>query len=368
MLAPHPGGKGPLPKHTPVLVESMRRLGCEVDVEPWGFRNDEESLARKLWDRARDVLSISREARRGDYDVLVVKTGHDWRTLTRDIPLLLATRGAARRQVVQFHGSSPDRLLSDGHRAFKAASRVLVSLCDAIMVLSQDEEQGWREFSGSRDIYVVANPLVPRSSGGEVRRTTEPPSNAHSEDQLILFVGRLTREKGVYELLEAAAQLHHEHPDWHWRLVLAGVGPELPALRLLSEELGLASRVEFAGYLTGEQLDSLYERASMFVLPSYLEGFPTVVTEAMSAGLPIVTTGIRGVADHLEDGTNALFVEPRDPVGLFRAFERLLQDRPLQESMAQANREKVKIFAPETVGLQYVSTLWTILEERATDA
>jgi glycosyltransferase involved in cell wall biosynthesis len=96
------------------------------------------------------------------------------------------------------------------------------------------------------------------------------------------------------------------------------------------------------------------------VLPTYAEGFPTVITEAMSAGLPIITTGIRGAADRLEDGTNALFVRPRDSVGLFKAMERLLQDGALRSMMSEANIERVRVFSPDVVGQEYVSTLLAI--------
>lgn len=361
MLAPYLGGKGPLPKHTPVLVDSLRRLGCEVTVQTWGYRDEFESLARKIWDRGRDVLLLRRLAERGGYDVIVVKTGHDWRTLTRDIPLLLATRGMSCKQVLQFHGSSPESLLAPGHRIFKSASRLLIRLSDAVMVLSRAEEKAWNEFYPSRDVYVVANPLVPRSEAGASVGGAACPAASDCEPPMILFVGRLTRAKGLFELLEAARLLQAEHPDIPWRLVIAGEGPDSAALQSLSEQSGLADRVEFPGYLVGEQLDAAYRAASVFVLPSYAEGFPTVVTEAMAAGLPIVATSIRGLIDYLEDGVNALFVEPRDALGLYHALARLLQDEDLRRSMGRANRERVKIFEPDAVGSRYLSTLEAIL-------
>jgi glycosyltransferase involved in cell wall biosynthesis len=363
VLAPHPEGKGPLPKHTPVLVDSMRRLGCEVTLRTWGHRADQESFVRKLWDRAGDVVRIRQVAAQGHFDVIVVKTGHDWKTLTRDIPLLLATRGKAAKQVIQFHGSSPEVLLRPGRRTFKAASRFLVSRCDAIMVLSTEEARDWGRFCGQRDIYVVANPMVQRQVEGQAEsdRSSSPPSGV--ESHTILFVGRLTRAKGLYELMDAVHLLRSKHPDLPWRLVIAGEGPDSAPLHLLAQDLGLNGRVEFPGYVEGGRLDALYRSSSLFVLPSYSEGFPTVITEAMAAGLPIVATGIRGIVDHLEEGVNALFVEPRDSLGLYLALERLLRDEELRRTMSAANREKVKVFEPDAVGSQYVSTLTTILSK-----
>jgi glycosyltransferase involved in cell wall biosynthesis len=339
----------------------MQRFGCEVTVERWGHRDEQESLFRKLWDRSIDLIWVRRVARGGRYDVIVIKTHHDWRTLTRDIPLLLATRGVARKQVIQFQGSNPDLLMKRGHRAFKVASRILVSLSDAMMVLSKEEQRDWMRFSGSRQVYVVANPLVPRataadSPGGDIGEVLGAPLDG----PILLFVGRLVRAKGIYELVEAAAQLQIEHPGWPWCLVMAGDGPEADALRGRIEALGLAHRTHLVGYLDEGPLHSLYRHATVLVLPTYAEGFPTVITEAMSAGLPIITTGIRGAADRLEDGTNALFVRPRDSVGLFKAMERLLQDGALRSMMSEANIERVRVFSPDVVGQEYVSTLLAI--------
>ena len=363
ILAPYPLGRGPLPKHTPVLVDSLRRLGCQVTLETWGHRADQESLARKLWDRAGDVLRIRRVAAQGHYDVIVVKTGHDWKTLTRDIPMLLATRRKAATQVIQFHGSSPEVLLRPGRRCFKSASRFLVKRCDAMMVLSTEEQRDWKRFQGESDVYVVANPMVTRPVDGGADPEGASLQLPASGSPTILFVGRLTRAKGLYELMDAAQLLRSKHPDLQWRMVIAGEGPDSAALGALSQELGLDDRVEFPGYVEGGRLDALYLSSSVFVLPSYSEGFPTVITEAMAAGLPVVATGIRGIVDHLEDGVNALFVEPRDSLGLCGALERLLLDEELRRAMSLANRERVKTFEPDAVGSQYLSTLRTILKK-----
>jgi glycosyltransferase involved in cell wall biosynthesis len=77
----------------------------------------------------------------------------------------------------------------------------------------------------------------------------------------------------------------------------------------------------------------------------------------MSAGLPIITTKTRGIADHLDEGTNAIFVPPRDSAALSRALERILDDALLRKRMAEANRKKVDEFAPSRVAAHYLDTL-----------
>ena len=95
-----------------------------------------------------------------------------------------------------------------------------------------------------------------------------------------------------------------------------------------------------------------------FVLPTYFaEGFPLSVMEAMGHGLPIITTPIRGCADYLSDGENALFVPARDPAALARAVERLLGDDALRARMSAANLARVADFAPARVMPHYADIL-----------
>jgi glycosyltransferase involved in cell wall biosynthesis len=111
------------------------------------------------------------------------------------------------------------------------------------------------------------------------------------------------------------------------------------------------------GHLSGSELSHEYRVATIFVLPSWSEGFPTVLAEAMDAGLPIVTTRIHGAADHLIAGENALFVERRDVNGLASALIMLLEDRDLRARMASANRERIRIFEPRVVAAEYLHVL-----------
>ena len=169
---------------------------------------------------------------------------------------------------------------------------------------------------------------------------------------MLLFVGRLMPEKGILDLLDAFRAVVERTGC---RLMVCGSGPLEGEVRRRVAQHGLDSHVTIRGYLTGEDLVAAYRDADVFVLPTYWgEGFPTVIGEAMGAGLPIVTTRIRGVADLLEEGTNALFVPPRDPDALACALLRLTEHPSLRDRMSTANREKIKAFAPDIVARQYL--------------
>jgi glycosyltransferase involved in cell wall biosynthesis len=145
--------------------------------------------------------------------------------------------------------------------------------------------------------------------------------------------------------------------------MIAGVGPAQDDVSRRIALLGLARDVEMLGYVTGDALDRVYRSADVFVLPSYREGFPLSVMEAMGYGLPVVTTPIRGCVDHLVPDVNALFVPPRDPEALAERLLQLLDDDALRRRMAAANLAKVGEFAPDAVIPRYEQILRSVASD-----
>ena len=345
MLVQRPTARGPIPKHTAHLVSALRSLGCDVVTRPWGQHRMGESLVTKVAKRFRDVLSVHRALRSEKFDVAVVKTAHDWQTLLRDIPVVLVIRRKCRPIVLQFHGSFP-LLAEQGGRAFRAVTMLLLHLIDAVMVLSTEEQRQWRALHPRLPIFTVKNPYVPAAGAARTHPRDQQPR--------ALFVGRLIEEKGVFDLLEAFSAVHKR---LRCQLVIAGEGPEEQKLRSRVSTLGIQDDVAFVGHVSGETLRTLYMEATFLAFPSWAEGFPTVLAEAMDAGLPIVTTRIRGAADHLIAEENALFVEPHDIEALTSAMLRLCLEGELRDRMAAANPQRVRIFEPEIVAAEYLSVL-----------
>jgi glycosyltransferase involved in cell wall biosynthesis len=356
VLAPRLTVRGPLPKLTPVLVEALRRRGCEVELLPWGRRFEGERLPSKLLSRARDVARARRAVVRGGFPIVVVHTSHDWLTLSRDLVLTRALVWQGRVVVLQFHGSQSPRLVAAGSWLFKRATAALLAAADGILVLSREEQAEWQRFRPRTRVYVVRNPLpdLP-AAGGEVDESVP-------DEPIVLCVSRLLEGKGVLELVRACAIVREHVPC---RLVFAGEGPELERIRALAEELGMEGSVDLVGYLQDKELATMYRQATVFVLPTALsEGFPMAVMEAMAAGLPIVTTPSRGSADHLEEGRHALFAPARDPEALADRITRLLQDDDLREGMREANRTRARRFEADEVAAEYHATLVEVARSR----
>ncbi len=146
-----------------------------------------------------------------------------------------------------------------------------------------------------------------------VAEEAEPPS--------VLYAGRLSAEKGVLDLVEAADG---------FPLVVAGDGP-------LREQVPGA-----LGFVEHEQLEQLYARAAVVACPSYREGFGVVCAEAMAHGRAVVASAVGGFLDLVEDGETGILVPPGDVAALREALRRLLADAELRRRMGEAGRARIR--------------------------
>jgi glycosyltransferase involved in cell wall biosynthesis len=152
----------------------------------------------------------------------------------------------------------------------------------------------------------------------------------------LLCVAALSRRKGHRVLLEAL----RDSPGV--RLTLAGDGPERGALEALAAELGVADRVAFLGAVAHDRVPGLYAAADAFCLPSFAEGLPTVLMEAMACGLPVVATNVMGTAELVEDGVSGFVVPPARADLIADALRELAGDLELRARMGAASRARVE--------------------------
>jgi glycosyltransferase involved in cell wall biosynthesis len=164
---------------------------------------------------------------------------------------------------------------------------------------------------------------------------------------IVLFLGRLERRKGIFDLLDAIAALRAHIPDL--RLVCAGDG-DLGSVARYAERLGIEDAVSLPGWVGPAEKQSLMNLAAVYVLPSYAEGLPVSLLEAMASGLPVAATSVGGIPDVVADGINGFLFAPGDSAMLQRLLRRLMHDAELGKRMALAARETVRLrFSAERV-------------------
>lgn len=173
----------------------------------------------------------------------------------------------------------------------------------------------------SPDLY--AAPPEARAAGGPVE---------------LLFVGRLARVKGLLVLFEALRCMESVPPV---RVTLIGDGPERALLERAAADLG--DRVRFLGYRSQAEVAEELRRTDAFVLPSFAEGVPVVLMEALAAGVPVIATRVAGMSELVEDGVSGQLVPPGDAESLARAIAGMAElDPTMRARMGRAGRDCVR--------------------------
>jgi len=148
-----------------------------------------------------------------------------------------------------------------------------------------------------------------------------------------LFVGWLEEKKGIFELLETCRNLSKSRV---FELTIVGEGNASESARRIVSEYGLDDRVTFRGWLAGSELEQVFVDADIFVLPSWAEGLPNVMIEAMAAKLAVVISEVGNIPDMVRDGEEALLIPPRNVAALQLALTNVIDNKILRRNMAEA--------------------------------
>lgn len=197
----------------------------------------------------------------------------------------------------------------------------LIQASDIVTTVSRSVAQELEEYHlNSDEVIVVGN-------GVDEKFFFPKQKKSENNNKYVMFAGRIDREKGLFDLVECGRYICSKRSDVFF--IVAGNGRDLNRLRRKTRKVGLQDRFIFLGQVDKNQLVKLYQNAAIFVLPSYHEGLPGVLLEAMSCGLPIVATDVRGNRDLISDGKNGIIVPPRNPKKLAGAILTLLNDEQL---------------------------------------
>lgn len=219
--------------------------------------------------------------------------------------------------------------------AQRLASRQL-NAATAVLVLSESWRKYVRSIAPDARIVVLPNYVdIPASRIAAERHSHEKAFGRID----VLFLGIVGERKGSYDLLRAFALTVREEPRLH--LSIGGNG-EIEKAEALARELGLERHVDFLGWVGGEDKQRLMAEADIFVLPSYNEGLPVSVLEAMAWGIPVLTTPVGGIPELVVHGVNGFLVPPGDVQALQGQLLALARDKQLRAAAGLAGREAIR--------------------------
>jgi glycogen(starch) synthase len=230
--------------------------------------------------------------------------------------------------IVAFHGSWPtvDFGAADGLTTRVLGRSAWVTACSR---------------SALDDLLAAAPPLADRASvilnGLDPGFDGEPPEPPPGPP-VLLCAARIVQDKGFDVAIDALAAVRQTHPDA--RLLIAGDGPALGALRERAARHGLEQRVEFLGWISPTEIEALLARASIVLVPSRLEGFGLIALEAALMARPVIASDVGGLHEVVQDGVTGVLVAPEDVAAMSAAVTRLLSDPETARAVGRAGRAR----------------------------
>ena len=264
-----------------------------------------------------------------------INTSLNRRAYWRDLAYLAVSKTLGARVVYQVHGGELPQRFFAGSKLLTAFLRSTLKMPDLVLVLAQVELEAYRNFVPEQRVVALPNGIDCRPYGAI------PTVQAEAGQPLrLVYIGRLAREKGLYEMLQGFRLAHELGVDA--RLVIAGSGAEEARLRRYAQALGVASRTCFVGPVFGNDKVKLLAGADVMILPSYSEGLPYALLESMAAGIPVIATPVGAIPDVMTDGIHGFLVPPRDGKSIAESLAILAADRERLSWMSRACRRRVR--------------------------
>lgn len=217
--------------------------------------------------------------------------------------------------------------------------------CDAIICLSDYWHEYFAGQLGYDNVHVVPN-MIDNPTDLKIERTDSRVN--------CIFMGTICADKGIYDLVKVIAD-DQEYYRSRARFIIGGVG-ENDRLDEMIADYGIGDLVEQRGWIAGNDKIQLFNQADVLLLPSYIEGLPICILEAMSYGLPVLTTDVGAIPDVITHGVNGLIAKPGDLNTLNDNLHRVIEDIALRDRASQISRERVGKFLPTGI----ISSLKTI--------
>lgn len=279
-----------------------------------------------------------------------------WLLLTRQVGLLhchAAMRGSFWRKSVyallarasgvpvifHLHGSEMKLFVGQQPKPLQTLIAWILARQNAVLVLSQSWLDYLQQIAPAAQVHILPNYVGLPDLTQRTAHTGAPVK--------LLFLGLVGQRKGVYELLPAMRAVVDQGVAV--RLVIGGNGEVAKAQGLVTD-LALDEQVELAGWVNGEAKTQLLREADAYVLPSHNEGLPMSLLEAMSWGVPVISTHVGGIPELVRDGVDGLLVPAGDATALATAITRISVDGSLRDDMGRTARRRVEaMFSREAV-------------------
>jgi glycosyltransferase involved in cell wall biosynthesis len=233
--------------------------------------------------------------------------------------------------IVHVHGSTFKDFYNGLNPTLKKYVQFILNKTDKLVVLSKEWSDFFSTFVKKEKIFILYN-------GVEVKE--KPVSRIKEVNPVVncVFLGRLGQRKGIYDLLDSIKILKERNIKTVFHI--AGDG-EIEKVKSIVKQYGIEDYVKIIGWINDEEREDLLTTSEVLVLPSYNEGLPMAILEAMSYGLTIISTPVGGIPEAVSNGENGYLVNPGDSAALAKAIEKTVTNENWRNQAKKLNRLKI---------------------------
>jgi len=253
------------------------------------------------------------------YDVVHVNVASD-NSFWRKAFFIKCAKRHKKKIVIHQHGGNIEEYYEKLDEKSRQKVRNIFGMADVFIVLTEKLRDFFKTIIENDKIQMLSNGVSTRSSGG---------INNAKDYTKILFLGRICKNKGIGELLDAIDDIHNDHPEV--RLYLGGIYEES---EYEAEVEKRSSYVNALGWVKGKEKDEWLDKCGIMVLPSYFEGFPLSIIEGMLHGCAVISTDVGGIPEAIKDGESGILIKPKDTEGLKNAVRRVIDDKKFAEKIS----------------------------------
>jgi len=271
-------------------------------------------------------------------------------SFVRNSQLLRLSKSLGRKVILHIHASRFKDFYNESSPKEKEKILRTLSEADRLVVLSNSWKEWFTDIGVQETSISILNNITPHSV------MALKPLKAPSDKIHLLFLGEIGKRKGIFDLIKAIAE-HRSELTGKIELRIGGNKNEERLVKSI-EDSHLENMVFFEGWVSGNKKTELLQWADIFILPSYNEGLPISILEAMSYGCPIISTTVGGIPEIIQE--NGTLVTPGDIEGIFQAMLKYVDNKGLIQTEGTSSLERVRPYYPESVMTQ-LSLLYTSL-------
>ena len=359
-----------MPTHSHVEIAmdeltGLQNLGYTCDAFPFAAKEGFNSVSSRFLVIIKNAFTLIKISNHFKPDIIYFNSRVEFKAGVRDAITIFLVRTFYFKKVlfmVKSHGSDLDIFESRNFIIRKIILPYLKKRVSAWLFLSTEEKKKVNELNYLSPAKVFITKNIVRKNQFKINPNFRNKHHIPIDHKILLFVGRVINEKGIFEVVDAFAKLNSNEKA---TLIVVGDGSSLDSVKDNIEQLKLNHKVIFTGFIPEQEVVEYYANSDILVFPTFFpEGFPMALFNSVAAGLSIITTPTRAATDFLSEPDNCLWVQPKNSDSVLSATLTLLESDELMRSMSLNNILKGELFSQNQVAKELSTTIDNLFQAK----